>query len=122
MTDPITGCFERKLTPDDYEELPMCCVCDEVDKLVEVDGKQYCDKCLAKTFGTEEMQRKFIRENAGDWCDFFAESIENEHLTNVPNAFLDALRKLVGNDYFEREFCENVKEEDFIEFVKGEVA
>lgn len=122
MNDVLTGCPERQLESPDYEELPTCRLCDEIDDLVEVDGKLYCKKCLAKTFGTEAVRRGFIRAHAGEWCDFFAESIENEHLTAVPDAFLDALRELVGNDYFEREFCETFAEDEFREYVKGEVA
>lgn len=122
MTDPRTGCLERQLQPDDYDELPTCCLCDEIDELTEADGKLYCAKHLAETFGTEERRRDFIRAHADEWCKFFAESIENEHLTDVPARFLDALRELVGNDYFEREFCETWAADEYREFLKGEVA
>lgn len=112
---------EPAVDPPEYAELPTCCGCDEIDDLTEVNGKLYCDKHLVEAFATAERRREFIKSNPLLWYEFFADAVD-EHLDpRVTEAFLNALEQYdPGNDV--EAFCGVYAEDEFTEFVKGEVA
>lgn len=117
--------LEPATEPPEGKEIPRCSQCDEFENLIWADAKLYCHDCFKKLFckaATDKERRAFIRENPDLWCDFFAESIDNEHLDKITPRFLDALREMVGSDYFEREFCETWAEDEFANYIKKEVA
>ena len=91
MTDPITGCPERRIEPEEYAELETCCMCDEIDDLVEVGGKRYCLQHLTECFASDKMMREFICKNPMLWYEYFSDAIDGKLDPRVTNALLEAL-------------------------------
>ena len=112
---------EPRVEPPEYEEPECCCMCDEIEDLVEVGGRKYCAKHLMERFATDEMRREFICRHPMLWYEFFADAVD-EHLDGrVTAALLRALEEYDrGNEVWQ--FTNLYADEEFRAYVKGEVA
>ena len=112
---------EPSVEAPDNPDVPRCCMCDEFEGLIEVDGKLYCEKHLVERFATDEMRKAFIYSHPILWYEFFADAVDERLDTRVTAALLRALEDFdKGNEVWQ--FTAIYADEEFREYVKGEVA